>query len=237
MNAEHHTVKEAIILAGGLGTRLRAAVPDLPKCMAPVAGHPFLYYIIKYYSSQGVDSFIFSLGYLHEVIEKYLKDAFPHLTYKICIEDEPLGTGGAIQKALTIASTNEVLILNGDTLFEVDLKELYRVHQSSAAECTLALKPMSAFDRYGVVTLDANQNVTKFLEKKYFDKGNINGGVYLLQKEGFSNKSFPEKFSFEKDYLEKHYNTGLFKGSIHDGYFIDIGIPQDFQKAQIDFAR
>lgn len=237
MISKQEPITEAIVLAGGLGTRLREAVPDLPKCMAPVAGHPFLYYIIKYYSSQGIQSFIFSLGYLHEIIETYLKEAFPNLTYKICLEDEPLGTGGAIQKALGYATANEVLILNGDTLFEVDLKKLHQTHHSSPTECTLALKSMSSFDRYGVVTLGNNNTVMNFLEKQYFDEGNINGGVYLLNTKVFNNKFFPEKFSFEKDYLEKYYTSTLIKGSIHNGYFIDIGIPQDFQKAQIDLAK
>src|SRR5258708_23714306 len=107
-------IKEAIILAGGLGTRLRDTVPDLPKCMATVAGRPFLFYVINYLRSQGVEKFIFSLGYMHEAIEEYLKDQFSTLNYQCSIEDEPLGTGGAIQLALSKANSKQVIIANGD---------------------------------------------------------------------------------------------------------------------------
>src|SRR5438477_9865661 len=112
-------IKEAIILAGGLGTRLRSAVPDLPKCMAPVAGRPFLGHVIDNLRMQGIESFIFSLGYKAEAIEQYLSEYYPTLVYTTVIEEEPLGTGGAIQKALGKAVTDDVLVTNGDTLFKV----------------------------------------------------------------------------------------------------------------------
>src|SRR4026208_2003950 len=114
-------VKEAIILAGGLGTRLRDKVPDLPKCMAPVAGRPFLFYVINYLRSQGIEKFIFSIGYKYEIIEEYLNSQFPTLNYECSVEAEPLGTGGAIQLALNKTTEQDLLIVNGDTLFRVDL--------------------------------------------------------------------------------------------------------------------
>ncbi len=114
-------IKEAIILAGGLGTRLREAVPDLPKCMAPVAGRPFLFHVINYLRSHGVEKFIFSLGYKHEVIEEYLRTHFATLAYSCAIEAEPLGTGGAIQLACRQATEKDVIVVNGDTLFKADL--------------------------------------------------------------------------------------------------------------------
>ena len=112
--------KQAIILAGGLGTRLRSAVPDLPKCMAPVAGKPFLYHVIRYLQEEGVDSFIFSLGYMHEVIEAFLLQNYPLLDYQISIEEEPLGTGGAIKLAMLKSTQKNILALNGDTMFRID---------------------------------------------------------------------------------------------------------------------
>ena len=115
-------IKQAIILAGGLGTRLRSVVSDLPKCMAPVAGRPFLFYVINYLRSQGIEKFIFSLGYKHEVIEEYLKDQFSTLQYECSIEEEPLGTGGAIQLACKLATKKNVIIANGDTLFKINGK-------------------------------------------------------------------------------------------------------------------
>ncbi len=228
-------VTEAIILAGGLGTRLREAVPDLPKCMAPVAGRPFLYHVINALRMQGLTSFVFSLGYKHEVIETYLAKEFATLSYRSVIETEPLGTGGAIALALKKTETNNVLIANGDTLFEIQLASLCQLHEQQAATCTIALKPMTNFDRYGVVETNATGKVTSFREKKLYEQGNINGGIYLIHKEKFLQQSWPEKFSFEKDFLEKQAD-GLY-GAIQEGYFIDIGIPGDYTKAQNDLAK
>jgi D-glycero-alpha-D-manno-heptose 1-phosphate guanylyltransferase len=226
---------EAIILAGGLGTRLRSAVPNLPKCMAPVNNKPFLNYVIHYLQQQGVTRFIFSLGYLHNIIEAYLKENFPLLQYSIVIETEPLGTGGAI--ALAIQKTNEehVIITNGDTLFEANILHQLNIHVTNNALCTLALKPMVNFDRYGVVTINESQQIQAFEEKKYYEKGLINGGLYILSTSKFSNYNFADKFSFEKDFLEKFVIKNNFFGCVDDGYFIDIGIPTDFEKAQLDF--
>jgi len=112
---------QAIILAGGLGTRLRSAVPDLPKCLAPVAGRPFLFYVINYLRSQGINDFIFSLGYKHELITDYLERDFATLSYKTVIEEEPLGTGGAIRLAAAQAHSSQVIVTNGDTLFRADI--------------------------------------------------------------------------------------------------------------------
>lgn len=229
-------ITEAIILAGGLGTRLRTAVPDLPKCMAPVAGRPFLSYVIDYYSTQGIQEFIFSLGYMHETIEAYLDDHYSLVDRKYVIEEEPLGTGGAIKLACEHSSTKNILVLNGDTLFKINLAELSALHQLKASECTLSLKPMTNFDRYGVVELNADQSVKHFHEKKFYPAGTINGGVYALDKERFIKKDFPEKFSFEKDYLEKEYKKGNLFGIVQEGYFIDIGIPEDFERAQGELA-
>ena len=225
-------IQQAIILAGGLGTRLREAVPDLPKCMAPVAGRPFLYHVINYLQQQGITSFIFSLGYKHEVIEQYLKDEFPALQYECVIEAEPLGTGGAIQLACKHATEKQVLVTNGDTLFRIDLAHLSAFHQSHNAECTLALKPMENFDRYGVVTVTDNGVVESFKEKQFYKEGLINGGTYLLNVDMFLAHGFPLKFSFEQDYLEKSTAKGKLVALPQDAYFIDIGIPEDFNRAQ-----
>ena len=230
-------VKEAIILAGGLGTRLREAVPDLPKCMAPVAGKPFLSYVIDHLRMQGVERFIFSLGYKWEIIEEYLQREYATLNYASVIEEEPLGTGGAIQLAIQKATTENIVVANGDTLFKIKLGSIVELHKSNDAECTLALKPMQNFDRYGVVETDSNGKIISFKEKQLYQQGLINGGVYLLNKKQFLNRSLPQKFSFEKDYLEKFCTEDKFYGSQQTGYFIDIGIPEDYQKAQTDLHR
>ena len=228
--------QEAVILAGGLGTRLREAVPGLPKVMAPVAGRPFLSYIIDHLRMQGITTFVFSLGFKAEVIEQYLKEVYPTLDYTTVTEPEPLGTGGGIRLALQKIRGEEVMIVNGDTLFKIDVEQLARQHHLKKAECTLALKPMKNFDRYGVVQLDENDRVLSFREKQQYSEGLINGGVYLLSKEAFFRRSFPQVFSFEKDYLEVACHEGSFYGAVQEGYFIDIGIPADYQKAQQDLA-
>lgn len=227
---------EAIILAGGLGTRLREAVPDLPKCMAPVAGRPFLYHVITFLQCQGIRHFIFSLGYKHDTIQTWLRDEFPALSYECVIEAEPLGTGGAIRLACQHAITKHVVVTNGDTLFRADIPALIQQHEKSNALCTLALKPMENFERYGSVEVDTSGIVTGFLEKRFVKKGLINGGMYVLNTQAFLAHDFPEKFSFESAFLEKQATSKKIGGFISDGYFIDIGIPEDFRKAQADLA-
>ncbi|MFT3911922.1 MAG: nucleotidyltransferase family protein [Ferruginibacter sp.] len=227
--------KEAIILAGGLGTRLRSAVPDLPKCMAPVAGKPFLHYVIDYLQQQGITSFILSLGYLHEVIEDYVNNNYPALDVKYSIEEEPLGTGGAIKLACGKASEENVIVLNGDTMYKIDVNKLLSFHQQQHASCTLVLKPMQDFERYGVVEIDEENHIQSFKEKQYYEHGLINGGVYAINVVKFLSIDLPTKFSFEKDYLEKYYTSEKMSGMIQDEYFIDIGIPEDFAKANVEF--
>ncbi len=225
-------IKEAIILAGGLGTRLRSAVPDLPKCMAPVNNKPFIGYVIDYYAAQGIEKFIFSLGYMHEAIENYLNQAYPSLSKQYVVESEPLGTGGAIRLACGVATEKTVLVLNGDTIFNIELANLADFHCQHDSHCTLSLKPMTNFDRYGVVELEPDNRIKSFKEKKFYDNGLINGGVYALNIPAFMQESMPDKFSFEKDYMELKYSNGHMHGVVQEGYFIDIGIPEDYVRAQ-----
>ena len=225
---------QAIILAGGLGTRLRSIVSDLPKCMAPVSGSPFLYYVIEYLLSRGINKFIFSVGYKSEVIIDYLNEKYPDLHKQFAIEDEPLGTGGAIKLACGLATEKNVLILNGDTIFKADVNLLADFHNQNGADCTLALKPMLNFDRYGVVELNTDAAIASFKEKQFYESGLINGGVYALRVAGFLNEDLPRVFSFEKDYLESYFDKRKMYGVVHDAYFIDIGIPEDYERAQLE---
>lgn len=227
-----NTDVEAIILAGGFGTRLRTVVSDLPKCMAPVAGKPFLCYVIDQLQQQGIKKFIFSLGYMSEVIQTFLQENYPALDYQLSIEEDPLGTGGAIYKACSMATEPTVLALNGDTLFSINVQQLLQVHQQKESHCTICLKPMQQFERYGVVKMDTNNCITSFEEKKWNEEGLINGGVYAIDRGKFLAQPFAEKFSMEKDYLELLVGEGNFYGLVQDAYFIDIGIPEDFERAQ-----
>lgn len=221
-----------IILAGGLGTRLRNVVSHLPKCMAPVNGKPFLAYVIEYFQQENITDFIFSLGYKHAVIEDYLNNHYTTINKQYSIEEELLGTGGAIKMACSLAKNKNVFVTNGDTLFKADVSSLKNLHTAKNADCTLALKPMKNFNRYGVIELNEDSSIKNFNEKKYYTDGLINGGLYMLNVPALQNKIFPDKFSFETDYLEKYYSNHKMFGLVQDEYFIDIGIPEDYAKAQ-----
>jgi D-glycero-alpha-D-manno-heptose 1-phosphate guanylyltransferase len=230
-------IREAIILAGGMGTRLKSVLPDLPKCLAPVAGTPFLSYVINHFKAQGIEQFIFSLGYKHEVVEAFLKNHYPDLAYKLSVEEKPLGTGGAIFRAVGMTEENSVIVLNGDTLFAVQLNKLLPFHFMTGAHCTLSLKPMQQFDRYGAVQMEKDYRITAFDEKKFCTTGNINGGVYALNAARFRQEKLGEVFSFEKDYLEAHVADRRIYGVLQDTYFIDIGIPEDYERAQHELTQ
>ena len=223
---------EAIILAGGMGTRLRAAVPDLPKCMAPVNGRPFIGLVLDSFLQQGVTKFILSLGYKAEVIIDFVNAHYSTLNVKYSVEEEPLGTGGAILLACRKATEKDVIACNGDTLFNIDLMKLLGFHSMSGAHCTLSLKPMKNFDRYGVVELNNDYSIRSFREKQHYEQGLINGGVYALNVGKFLNESLSGNFSFERNYLETLYTKRRMFGVVQDKYFIDIGIPEDYERAQ-----
>lgn len=225
------SITEAIILAGGLGTRLQAAVPNLPKCMAPVAGQPFINHVIGYLQQVGIQRFIFSLGYMGTQIEEHIRVNYPHLETVFVTEDTPLGTGGAIQLAGKQANTTHVAIVNADTLFKVDLVSLAALHQSQEAACTLALKPIQDSERYGCVTIDATGRITQFTEKKAQAAAVINGGVYILNMPSFLQTLLIAPFSFEREYLASYYLQHKIYGQVQDTYFIDIGVPEDYERA------
>ena len=225
-------IKEAIVLAGGLGTRLRTEVPDLPKCMAPVGERPFIGYLTDHFRKEGITRFVFALGYKSMAFDEFFRHEFPGGGYAVSIEEEPLGTGGAIRQACTVACEKTVLILNGDTFFRIGVDELAAAHGAHRADCTVCLKPMKDFDRFGVVELDEEERVRGFREKRFAHAGLINGGVYALDRERFVASVPPGVFSFEKDYLEKSLEKRRIYGLVQDEYFIDIGIPEDYRRVQ-----
>ncbi|WP_122894009.1 D-glycero-D-manno-heptose 1-phosphate guanosyltransferase [Arcobacter peruensis] len=219
---------EAIVLAGGLGTRLKSVVSNLPKPMAPIENKPFLEYILKYLEKNGITKIILSVGYKWETIKEYFGNNYNSIELIYSVESEPLGTGGAIKTAMKYINEKEFFIINGDTYFDVDLK-LLNLHQNS--KLLLSLKYMENFDRYGCVESNSSFQVLAFKEKEYRENGNINAGVYLASKEVFDNFDLPDKFSFE-EFMENNLNELKIIVKIFDSYFIDIGIPEDYKKAQ-----
>jgi D-glycero-alpha-D-manno-heptose 1-phosphate guanylyltransferase len=230
-------INEAIILAGGFGTRLKSVVSDVPKPMAPVNGKPFLYYLLNYLHAEGINRVILSVGFKHEVISDYFGDRFKSIEIEYSIEDQPLGTGGGIWLALNKCSEDIVFILNGDTFFPISLSRLRETQIKSGAVTTIALKNVGKNNRYGTVSLDEDSFIKSFLEKSETPESIINGGIYCVDKPKFLNYQFNERFSFEKDYLELEAPNHNIAGCIFDSYFLDIGIPDSLQQAQEDFKE
>ena len=225
---------ECIVLAGGLGTRLRGVVGELPKCLAPVAGRPFLGWLLDNLELCGFDHIILSLGYGSDAVQAFVAQRPASADIECVVELEPLGTGGAVRLALERAREEQLFVLNGDTYFDVPFREMLESHRESGAAATLALKPMRGFDRYGTVSLGEDAcTVEAFREKAPCAEGLVNGGIYLLRRDALA--SLPERFSLEREWLEPQAATGSLAGFVCDGYFLDIGIPEDYERAQGDF--
>ncbi len=224
--------REAVVLAGGFGTRLRSVITDLPKPMAPVRGRPFLEIVLDELIAQGIERVVLAVGYKAELIRAHFGDAYRSLELLYSIEEEPLGTGGGIRQAVAMCNSESVFVLNGDTLFRVDFERLFNRFAASDSLLTIALKEMRNFDRYGTVLVNDLNVITGFREKRPMELGLINGGVYLMRASLFGLKSLPDRFSFEQEILEAEYVRGRFHAEVFDGYFIDIGIPEDYERAQ-----
>jgi D-glycero-alpha-D-manno-heptose 1-phosphate guanylyltransferase len=225
---------EAIILAGGFGTRISSVVKDLPKSMAPVNNKPFLHYILAYLAKQRVSRVILSVGYREEVIREFFGNAYDDIEIVYSKEEKPLGTGGAIKKGLPHARDEHVFVLNGDSIFKIDYQKFMDEHLKNNALLSLALKHMSETDRYGTVKV-SNNRVTEFVEKKNSQNCNINTGLYIARKDLFELIDLPEEFSFEHDFMEKYVTRINICAFCYEGYFIDIGIPEDYFRAQKEF--
>ncbi len=230
-------VRTAIVLAGGFGTRLQHVVKELPKPMADINGKPFLQYVLDYLARQNINKIILSVGYKWERIREYFGEKYLSASLSYVVEESPLGTGGAILKAVKNSSDQEFVVLNGDTFFAININHFYQFHQANNSVLSLALKPMSNFDRYGVVLTDENGLIGSFQEKKKYETGDINGGIYLLNSGVFNGLNLPERFSFETDLMEHYYKTIHFYGFVFNDYFIDIGIPEDYARAQKELEQ
>ncbi len=231
-------ITEAVFLAGGFGTRLKSVVKDVPKPMADINGKPFLHYLITYYAKQGINHVVLSVGHLHEVVQSYFGNNYKGVAISYAIENHPLGTGGAIRESLKLTRTKEVLVANGDTMFAVDVAKIAGFHHKNKANFTLVVREVNDVSRYGSISLNNDFRITGFKEKNSAKgHGYINGGVYLIDTSFFNKFNFPQTFSIEKDFFEKRYSEGAFYGKPCANYFIDIGIPADYAKAQREFAK
>ncbi len=232
-------ITEAIILAGGFGTRLQSIVFDLPKPMAPVNDRPFLDYQLLYLKNYGIKKVILSVGHLHPMITLHYGNIFEGMELDYAIENAPLGTGGGIRMAIEKCNSKSVFVLNGDSFFDINLNSLYKQHNTFMADCSLALRQVEDTSRYGTIKQGSNSTITSFKEKNGEAKpGLINAGIYILDKEIYLQKTKAgKKFSIEKDFFEKKIKELNICGFPYEGYFIDIGIPEDLEKAQHDFKE
>lgn len=226
---------EAVILAGGLGTRLRSVVADVPKVLVPVGNRPFLNIILTDFKRKGISRIVLAVSYLREQIINYVENSDFGLQIDFSVEEQPLGTGGAIKRACELCTAENFFVINGDTFFDVDLPGMMKFSRVHNADITVAAKKMFNFDRYGTLKID-NDSITEIKEKIPCEVGYINGGIYCLRRDFIL--SIPqEKFSFEKDILEKSYALKNVCAFVSDGYFIDIGVPEDYKRAKAELAK
>lgn len=228
--------REAIVLAGGFGTRLSHVVPDACKPMAPVAGRPFLRFIMDQLAAAGFDRVVVADGYRREQIEGFFGPAYRGMAIEYSPEETPLLTGGAVKRALDRCDSDWVFVLNGDTWLDADFEsmEAAAANVSDSVSAVIAVKRMRDFERYGTVDVDACGSLTAFHEKRPCEEGLINAGVYLLRRDALNN--MPEKFSLESDYFERVVGDGALRAVECAGGFIDIGVPEDYELAQTMLA-
>ncbi|HKN21909.1 MAG TPA: nucleotidyltransferase family protein [Terracidiphilus sp.] len=226
---------EAIVLAGGLGTRLASRLQGLPKPMAPIAGRPFLEILLNQLRRSGCTRVLLSVGHQHSVIQDHFGASFHGVSLHYVVESVPLGTGGAIRFALAQAREESLLVLNGDTFLNADYAAMLRFHALEGAAVTLAVVHRDDVSRYGSVTIEG-QRITGFEEKGRSGSGWISAGTYVLARNLAWPPALPEKFSIERDFFVPEV-TRLRPAALKvDGFFLDIGIPEDLDRAQTELA-
>lgn len=223
----------AIILAGGLGTRLRNAVPNLPKPMAPVGGRPFLECLLDYWVNQGITRFVISVGYMKEVIMDHFGNSYKSTPISYAIEEIPLGTGGGLLVAAHLIK-EPFLVLNGDTFFEVDLSVLMKFHAEKSSDWTFSLFTTSESGRYMGMDIAVDGKINSLKSSVTEGARLANGGAYIVEPAVIEKSGFKlgEKISLEDDFLPVliNKNCNLF-GIEFKKNFIDIGVPEDYLRA------
>jgi D-glycero-alpha-D-manno-heptose 1-phosphate guanylyltransferase len=224
----------AVILAGGLGTRLRSTVPDLPKPMAPINGKPFLEHQMRYWINQGVNHFVLSVGYRYQAIINYFGAQFEGVDLDYVIEEYPLGTGGALVLASKKISLQEnFLLLNGDTYFEIDLKNLIEFYKKTNADWCFSLFRTAEMGRYLGINISLNGQITSLMAHETTLNRLSNGGVYIVNTRALRSIPLPsgQRASLEEDIFPSAMAMGQqFFGKEYQELFIDIGVPEDYHK-------
>ena len=226
----------AVILAGGLGTRLRPVFSDMPKVLAEVLGRPFLTYLLDQLSSAGAREIILCTGYMGNRVQEVYGDVYKssHLLYSQ--EKEPLGTGGALRLALPLLKSDHVLVMNGDSYIRVDLSCYVDWFFRIDRKASLLLAKVPDTSRYGMVKVEKDESVSIFEEKEEVKgSGWINAGVYLMETSLLTSISSGKTFSLEREFFPSLVDNGLF-GYRSKGRFIDIGTPESYATAENFFS-
>lgn len=222
---------EAIILAGGMGTRLAARLRGLPKPMAPVAGRPFLEILLRQLERCGCTRVLLSVGYMHSVIKDHFGAGFRGIALDYVVEKLPLGTGGAIRRALALVREDAALVLNGDSFLDADYAEMMRFHCAESVEMTMAITRQDDIARFGGV-LSRDRRIVGFQEKGRAGGGWINAGAYVLNRDLNWPPKLEGRFSFETDFLAPWCAQIAPAAFEVTGFFLDIGVPEDYDRAQ-----
>ena len=221
---------EAIILAGGFGTRLREMVPYLPKPMAPIAGRPFLEILLQSLSRKGFARVILSLGFMASKISDYFGDRFAGMDLAYVVEDTPLGTGGAVRLGLSICEEDHVFTFNGDTFLDLEVEAMEKLWKKNGHPIIVG-RQVSDTTRYGRL-LTENNYVKGFSEKGMGGPGLINAGCYVFDSRQLDCFRLNEMFSLESEFLSYLVVQTEVNVFVTEGLFIDIGIPNDYIIAQ-----
>jgi D-glycero-alpha-D-manno-heptose 1-phosphate guanylyltransferase len=223
---------EAIILAGGLGTRLRSVVSDVPKAMAPVRGRPFLEYLLQFLEASGVRRIVLALGYRSESIREFFGSSYGRLKLVYAVEEEPLGTGGALLASLEYINDPFAFVLNGDTFLQLNYVAMAAtLERQPDAQLVVALRQVSDASRYGAAVV-SNGWIEGFRARGTSGPGLISAGCYLVARDIFQRYPMPAKFSFEEDFLQARVAELRAIPFLCDTPFIDIGIPEALEEAQ-----
>lgn len=226
---------EAIVLAGGFGTRLRQVVPNFPKPMAPIGSQPFLAILLGYLARQGFQRVVLSLGYKAEVISAYFGDKFAGMTLDYVVEKFPLGTGGAVRLAMTRCRLDHVFIFNGDTFVDLEAAQVEHLWRTRR-RAVIVGREVPDTTRYGRLQV-LEGCVTRFCEKGMSGPGLINAGCYVLRTDQLDAWPLNMFFSLEADYLSSAVMVERIEFFETSGLFIDIGVPEDFYRAQTLLAE
>jgi D-glycero-alpha-D-manno-heptose 1-phosphate guanylyltransferase len=221
----------AVVLAGGAGTRLRALVPDVPKPLAPVGGRPFLAYLLDRLAAGGIRRIVLAVGHGAERIAQAFGDEYAGARLVYSVETEPLGTGGALLRSLEQVPSATALVLNGDTLLDLDYRALFAWYAEEPEALAMVLRAVDDAGRYGSVVLREGR-VTGFVEKGTQGPGLINAGIYMVPRGLLARYGLSGAFSLERDFLQRHCASLAPRAFVSDGYFLDIGTPEDYERAQ-----